>query len=311
MATKGADPLIQLVRTEPSHKYLGAHVTFSRSKPLISSFIMRQLDAQSVAVSLRNMRSATPVSLFDDSTVPLFRSSVERLLPKSQHPVDHAPYTLNLSGTKLAREKSIAAFTNDLDLASQVQSDVVLHPGRHKDAAAGCKLIASGIDTAFKQMQISKESKYQPRLFLETWLGKGVIGKTFEELKAIIDHTNPAVRPHLGVCFDTCHVYLAGYDITTETKFDAVMRDFDRIIGPQYLQCVHVNDSAKEAPANTDEHAVIGDGYIGLPCFRHLMNDPRFNDIPLILERGSTGVDEVPEVRVEMARLRGFERMGH
>ena len=118
---------------------------------------------------------------------------------------------------------------------------------------------------------------------LENMAGQGtVLGSTFEELHEIISLVDNKSR--VGVCLDTCHLFAAGYDISTKESFDAVLKEFDEIVGLDYLKAMHLNDSKGELGSHKDRHENIGKGKIGMDAFQFIMNDPRFNDIPMILE---------------------------
>jgi deoxyribonuclease IV len=121
------------------------------------------------------------------------------------------------------------------------------------------------------------------RLLLETTAGQGsCVGWRFEELAYIIEKVG--ARIPLGVCIDTCHIFSAGYDIRTPEAWDATLKEFDRVIGLKHLFAFHMNDSAKPFGSRLDRHANLGEGQIGIECFKFLMKDPRTRDIPKYLE---------------------------
>jgi deoxyribonuclease-4 len=120
-------------------------------------------------------------------------------------------------------------------------------------------------------------------VLLETMAGKGSeVGRTFEELKAIIDLVKPELQPKLGVCLDTCHVWDAGYDIVGD--LDGVLAEFDRIIGLERLKAIHLNDSLNACGSHKDRHARIGEGQIGLAALTRVVNHPALRNLPFILE---------------------------
>jgi deoxyribonuclease-4 len=108
------------------------------------------------------------------------------------------------------------------------------------------------------------------------------VGSSFEELSFIIERIKDKSR--IGICIDTCHIFVAGYDISSKKKYEEMMHRFEDIIGIKFLKGAHLNDSKKECGSHIDRHAPIGKGFIGLEGFRCIMNDKRFDDIPLILE---------------------------
>ncbi len=118
---------------------------------------------------------------------------------------------------------------------------------------------------------------------IENTAGQGTnMGFAFEHLAAIIDLVTDEDR--VGICLDTCHTFAAGYDIRTPDSFENVMHMFDEIVGIKYLKAMHLNDSKKDLGSRVDRHASIGKGYLGIAAFRFIMNDPWFDNIPLILE---------------------------
>ncbi len=120
-------------------------------------------------------------------------------------------------------------------------------------------------------------------LVLETTAGQGSnLGYRFEHLAAIVELVEDKTR--IGVCVDTCHIFAAGYDISTERGYYRVFDEFDEVVGFEYLKGVHLNDSKTPLGSRRDRHAPLGEGYIGLTPFELMMNDPRFENIPLILE---------------------------
>jgi deoxyribonuclease-4 len=114
------------------------------------------------------------------------------------------------------------------------------------------------------------------------------VGHNFEQLAFIIKHVKNKER--VGICYDTCHGFTAGYDIRTKTAFEQTFAEFDRIIGIQYLKGMHLNDSKKEFASHKDRHESIGKGFIGLNAFKFIMNDKRFDNIPLILETPNSDI---------------------
>ncbi len=123
-------------------------------------------------------------------------------------------------------------------------------------------------------------------IVVECMAGHGnVIGGSFEELASIIEQVT--IKDRIGVCLDTCHLFAAGYDFRSESKYQVMMQEFDRIVGNKYLAGMHLNDSKADLAAKKDLHANIGWGYIGLEAFRCIMNDKRLEGLPLILETPS------------------------
>lgn len=192
--------------------------------------------------------------------------------------VAHAPYTLNLSsGKKEAREFSMRVLREDLERMEVVGAlYIVLHPGSHVGVGVdrGIRKIAS----ALKEFACGRE---KVMVLLETMSGSGSeVGYTFEQLYEIMDLTgNPDA---FGVCFDTCHVLGAGYDIVE--SLDEVLFDFDKILGLSKLKVVHLNDSKFPLGSRKDRHASLGEGELGLDAIKRIITHPKLQDKPFLLE---------------------------
>ena len=194
----------------------------------------------------------------------------------------HAAYLINLCAVDgEVLRKSRAALRDELGRCEALGiSGLILHPGSHVGAGEkdGIKRIAESLNLAH-----ADTPGYRTRSILETTAGQGsAIGYRFEQLGGIIDLVDEKDR--VGVCFDTCHVFAAGYDIRTEGGWEETIGAFDDVIGLRRLSAIHVNDSRKERGSRVDRHDHIGKGKIGLPGFRMLMNDPRMENVPKILE---------------------------
>ncbi len=190
----------------------------------------------------------------------------------------HAPYTLNgCSKTAKTRDFARQAMADDLRRLEYVDNcRYNFHPGSHvgQGAETGIALIADLLNTCMFPGQ-------KTTVLLETMAGKGTeVGRTFEELAAIIDKV--AMNEKLGVCLDTCHVFDGGYDIVHH--LDDVLTAFDKVIGLERLKAVHINDSKNELASHKDRHEKIGDGHIGLEAFRRIVNHPALRDLPFYLE---------------------------
>ncbi|MBM2840747.1 MAG: putative endonuclease 4 [Bacteroidetes bacterium] len=196
--------------------------------------------------------------------------------------VSHAAYLINLCATnENTLQQSRKAFLDELNRCEALEIvALIFHPGAHLGAGEdeGIKRIAESLNV------IHEQAKGNPVLStLESTAGQGsAIGYRFEHLRSIIDLVDDEQR--MAVCIDTCHLLAAGYDITTERGWSDTVTQFDDIVGLKKLVAVHVNDSKKELGSRVDRHEHIGKGQIGLDGFRGLMNDPRFENIPKILE---------------------------
>ena len=190
----------------------------------------------------------------------------------------HAPYTLNACGAKPeVREFALLTFKDDLKRMELIPNQLYnFHPGSHvgQGEEEGVRLICDTLNQVLTEDMTTT-------VLLETMAGKGSeMGKTFEELKAIIDGT--ALSDKLGVCLDTCHVNDGGYDIVND--LDGVLEEFDRVVGIKRLKALHLNDSKNPLGAHKDRHEKIGEGCIGLDAFVRIINHPDLKDLPMFLE---------------------------
>ena len=139
-------------------------------------------------------------------------------------------------------------------------------------------MLPQQISAALNEVMTPEQSTF---VLLETMAGKGSeIGRSFEEIKAIIDRVE--IKEKIGVCLDTCHVHDAGYDIVG--NLDSVIDEFDKVIGLEYLKAIHTNDSLNPCGAHKDRHAKIGEGYIGTEAFERIINHPALRSLPFYLE---------------------------
>lgn len=200
-------------------------------------------------------------------------------------PLIHDSYLINLGSAKEGLyAKSIEAFSDEISRAVTLGVGLlVMHPGTPTGDESGdpeengLKRIASALDTIFKSQPDSVT------VLLETTAGQGSnLGWKFEHLRRIIDLSKFPER--LGVCLDTAHVFAAGYPLIEKKEYENTMREFDSIIGLERLRAFHLNDSTCKLGGRVDRHAHIGHGTLGLEPFRHIVNDPRFTEIPMYLE---------------------------
>jgi len=206
--------------------------------------------------------------------------------------VSHASYLINLATTfPLLREQSLAAFIDELDRADALGLlGVVIHPGTCTAGSEddALRLIADGIRTAFKA-----RPRRKTMVLLEHTAGQGrTVGHRFEHLAAILEHLNGS--PRVGVCLDTCHLVASGYDIVSADGYRDTFAHFERIVGLDRLKVFHGNDSKKPCGSRVDRHEHIGEGCLGLEPFRRLLNDPRFTDVPILIETEKTSRSSKP-----------------
>ena len=216
--------------------------------------------------------------------------------------VVHAPYIINAANPNRPEllELSIKTIIDELQrTAAFGASMMVLHPGNHLGAGpeAAIKVLAHSLDEVF-----SKDGT-NVKIAIETMAGKGSeIGTTFQEVRQIIDECHYPER--LGVCLDTCHVHDAGYDVTDA---DALLKEFDKVIGLDRLLVVHVNDSKNPRCAHKDRHENLGYGEIGFDALCRIANHPLLRNIPKILE--TPYINEKPPYsdEIRMMRAESFE----
>lgn len=219
--------------------------------------------------------------------------------------VVHAPYIINLANTVKPEtfELAVTFLEKEIKRTAAMRSNIlVLHPGSHvgEGTEAGIAQTVKGLN------QVLDNNTDDVFIALETMAGKGSeIGATFEELKMIYDGVHK--RDRLRVCFDTCHVNDAGYDLVGD--YEGVVQRFDQVLGMEQIAVIHINDSLNPCGAHKDRHANIGKGHIGFEVLRKMVHDDRFAKIPKILEtpwlseEGGSGEKTLPPYKEEIAML--------
>jgi len=218
----------------------------------------------------------------------------------------HDSYLINLSSPDPALfERSVGAFTGELARCAALELDfLVTHPGNATDGdlASGYARNADGVTRALEVVE------GRTRVLLEITAGTGsTVGATLEGLAAILEAIPLPHRDRVGVCFDTCHAYSAGYDLVGD--YNGVWDRFDAVLGLDRLGLFHLNDSKHPFHARKDRHEMIGEGSLGLEPFRRIVTDPRFAPITKILETPK-GDDGVTNDRINLALLRSFREAG-
>lgn len=215
-----------------------------------------------------------------EEEVALFRARRKEL--GTRHVVAHASYLVNLASPDAALlEKSRAGFRVELERCEAVGANyLVFHPGAHMGAGveAGLATLAASLDRLHSECR-----GFRVKALLEITCGAGtLLGSRFEELATVLARVREPER--LGVCLDTCHLFAAGHDISTRTGWASVMDELEDCIGSRRVLAWHANDSKGALGSHRDRHEAIGKGEIGREGFRCLMTDPRFSDVPKILE---------------------------
>ena len=204
--------------------------------------------------------------------------------------VAHGSYTMNLASAKAStREAGIDMLTKDLQRMELLPGNLYnFHPGAHVGQGT-----EAGIDQIVSALNGAMHPDMQTTVLLETMAGKGTeIGGTFEELRQIIDRIE--CPEHIGVCFDTCHTWDAGYDLVGD--LDGVLTSFDKIIGLDLLQAVHFNDSKNPCGSHKDRHACLGEGTLGLDALRRIACHPALEGRPFILETPNNDAGYIREI---------------
>lgn len=216
--------------------------------------------------------------------------------------VVHAPYIINLANTTKPETFELATsfLKKEIDRVSEIgASYLVLHPGSHVNAG-----VDKGLEQIVKGLNMVLEEDSNVFICLETMSGKGSeLGKTFEEIKYIID--NVKHNHLLKVCLDTCHIHDAGYDIIN--NLDGVLNEFDEVIGLDRLAVIHINDSKNEQGASKDRHENLGYGYIGFEALNKIVNHPQLDNVIKILETPWYEDKPYYKKEIEMLRNQNFE----
>lgn len=217
-------------------------------------------------------------------------------------PVVHNSYLINLaSPDDRLWNQSIDAMAVEVERCEALGiADLVAHPGAHVGSGeeAGFVRIAAALDEVHRRTR-----GVVVTIDLETTAGQGsCLGHRFEHLGAIVGRVAEPER--LGVCVDTCHIFAAGYPLATREEYDETMDQLDRSVGLGRVRVWHLNDSLRERGSRVDRHAGIGRGHLGLEPFRHVVNDPRFRSLPLILEtpKGEDGGEELDALNYQALR---------
>jgi deoxyribonuclease-4 len=260
-------------------KYVGAHVSAEggvQNAPVNANII----GAKAFALFTKNQRQwfSSPLTR---KSISEFRENCEKFEYKPFQILPHDSYLINLGNPeKEPLGKSRASFLDEIRRCEQLGLDRLnFHPGSH--------LNLTGIEECLKiiaeSINITLDKTKGVTAVIENTAGQGTnLGHTFEQIKFIIDYVEDKSR--VGVCIDTCHAYSSGYDVKTGEGFTDTFTKFEEIIGFGYLKGMHLNDTKKEFGSRVDRHETLGNGLLGEDPFHHIMNDKRFDNMPLILE---------------------------
>jgi len=264
-------------------KYIGAHVSAAGG---VENAPKRahEIGAKAFALFTKNQRQWEWPPLTDEN-ITGFKKNCEELGYSMDYVMPHDSYLINLGHPEQDQlEKSRNAFLDEMQRCEQLGIKLLnFHPGSHLDdiTVEEClKRNAESLNWALDKTQ-------GVTAVIENTAGQGTnTGYTFEHLAAIIEGVEDKSR--VGVCIDTCHAFAAGYDLSTEEGYKLMMGEFEQTVGFEYLKGMHLNDSKKELGSRVDRHDNIGEGHIGMKGFELLMQDERFEDIPMILETPNT-----------------------
>ncbi|SCD20413.1 endonuclease 4 [Proteiniphilum saccharofermentans] len=260
-------------------KFIGAHISASggvENAPLNAHAIR----AKAFAFFTKNQRQwfASP---YTQQNIDLFKSRCEELGYSPDHILPHDSYLINLGHPEEeALKKSRGAFNDEMKRCEHLGLNRFnFHPGSHLNQMP----VDACLDRIAESINIALEKTNGVTAVIENTAGQGTnLGYTFEQIAHIIDKVDDKSR--VGVCLDTAHTLAAGYEIRTREGYDETFSRFDRIVGFHYLKGMHINDSKKELATRVDRHDSLGKGVMGMDMFSFIVNDPRLDDLPLILE---------------------------
>lgn len=260
-------------------KYIGAHVSASGG---VENAVLRavEIGANAFALFTKNQRQwkAPPLKA---ETIEKFKRFCQVHHFQPEHILPHDSYLINLgSPDKEGLEKSRAAFIDELERANQLGLKLLnFHPGSHLNLISESDCLARIAES----INIAVEKVPNVIAVIENTAGQGSnLGYRFEHLAEIIDQV--ADKNRVGVCLDTCHLFSAGYDISSLASCDETFRQFDEIVGFRYLRGMHLNGSKTPLGSRKDRHDTLREGTIGTDFCKFIMKDDRFDNIPLILE---------------------------
>ncbi len=276
-------------------KYIGAHVSASggvENSPLNA----KEIGANAFALFTKNQRQWVSAPLTEKS-IAAFKANCVSCGFDTRYILPHDSYLINLGNPdEEAAQKSRAAFLDEMKRCEQLGLAMLnFHPGSHlnKISVEEClDAIAANINLALSMTQ-------GVSAIIENTAGQGSnVGNRLEEIRYIIDRIDDKSR--VGVCIDTCHFYSAGYDIAND--YDGAFDAFASIVGFEYLKAIHLNDTKKPLGSRVDRHENLGLGLLGLEFFKRFMKDPRFDNMPIVLE-----TPDESRWAAEIELLRSFE----
>jgi deoxyribonuclease-4 len=276
-------------------KYIGAHVSASGGVEH-SPINAHEIGANAFALFTKNQRQWFAQPLTAES-IRLFKENCEKYNFKPEYILPHDSYLINLGHPEEEGiNRSRAAFLDEMQRCEQLGVKLLnFHPGSSLNTIT----IEECLNRIAESINIVLDKTKGVTAVIENTAGQGSnVGHEFRHLQYIIDKVEDKSR--VGVCLDTCHTFTARYDILNE--YDKVFKEFDEQVGFNYLRGIHLNDSKKEVGSRVDRHAPLGQGFLGLEPFKKMMKDPRFDNMPIILETPDETL-----WKEEIALLRSFE----
>ncbi|MGF1764485.1 deoxyribonuclease IV [Aliivibrio kagoshimensis] len=260
-------------------KYIGAHVSAAGGVDL-APVRAHELGATAFALFTKNQRQWVAKPL-EEKTIKAFKESCKKYGFSSEQILPHDSYLINLGAPEEEKlEKSRAAFIDEMQRCNQLGLTLLnFHPGSHlkKIEESDC------LSRIAESINMAHEAVPSVIAVIENTAGQGTnLGWKFEQLAEIIAQVKDKIR--VGICIDTCHTFVAGYDLSSKEACEKTFSEFERIVGFSYLRGMHINDSKIELGGKVDRHHSLGEGFIGWDCFEYIMKDPRFDGIPLVLE---------------------------
>ncbi|MBR5877800.1 MAG: deoxyribonuclease IV [Alistipes sp.] len=277
-------------------KYFGAHVSASGGVDNAPRNA-HQIGATAFALFTKNQRqwAAPPLTT---SQVEAFKQACQEYGYSAKQILPHDSYLINLGHPEAeGLQKSRDSFYHEMERCEILGLDRLnFHPGSHLKKISE----EQSLDLIAESINLALERTSSVIAVIENTAGQGSnLGYDFKHLRYIIDRVEDKSR--VGVCIDTCHAFAAGYDLSTQESCEKVFAEFDEIVGFEYLKGMHLNDAMKPLGSHVDRHSPMGEGVLGIEAFRFVASDPRFDDIPLILE--TPDESRWPE---EIARLKAF-----
>ena len=260
-------------------KFVGAHVSVGggvENAPLNA----HEIGAKAFALFTRNPTRWNSAPL-NEKSIEKFKENCEKCGYCTSQILPHDGYLINLGSPDAEKlQVSREAFLDEIQRCEQLGLTMLnFHPGSHLNLVD----IDTCLNTIAESINIALEATRGVKAVIENTAGQGTnLGYNFEQIAHIIDKVEDKSR--VGVCIDSCHAFAAGYDLQKKDSFEKVWQEFEDVIGMQYLCGMHLNDTKKGLASRVDRHESLGKGALGVEFFKNLMNDSRFDNIPLILE---------------------------